>query len=105
MERVFSRTSQPCRKLGDDRLLVVTVFPWEDYVIRPDHLAPDTPVDDFERSVWDVYDLTTGERLSRTETPRAYVPTDRTADGVFIGYCTTRLEESVVVKLRFEPGR
>lgn len=89
--------------LSEDRLLVVVAFPLQDYALRPDELALDVPPEEYERSIWDVYDLRTGERLSRTESSRAYIVYDRTSDGGFLASYTTSLDEAVVVKLRFQP--
>lgn len=105
--RTFTRRHFPrvryAELLEGDRLLVVSVFPRDDWIVRPDHLVTETPIDEFERSVWDVYDLLTGQRVSRTETDRAYIPFERASGGTILGMYFTRLDESVVVKLSFEP--
>lgn len=91
-------------RLDRDRLLVVTRFSWQDYAWRAEEDALDIPVEEYERSVWDVYDLTTGTRISRTQAPRGYVVYDRAPDGDFLAGYLTQLDESAVVKLRFGPG-
>lgn len=104
---IFTRRHYPrvryAELLSPNRLLVISVFPREDWIVRPDELALDIPIDEFERSVWDIYDLKTGELVSRTEADRGYVVYDRTSDGGYLATYTTRLDEDVVAKLLFEP--
>lgn len=88
--------------LENNRLLVVSVFPWQDYPMRPDDLVLDSP--STTSSVACGMSTTWAEAsCSRTETDRAYVPFERASDGTILGMYFTRLDESVVVKLRFQP--